>query len=97
MARPDHTAPRPRRSIGMLVLLAAMAALLGLVATGCGSEDEKKTEDPTEQAGDEATSTTEDDAAGDEATGDEAAADEDAADEDAAGSDDEEAPADDDA
>ncbi len=35
MARPNDTTPR--RSIKFLVMLAALAALMGVVATGCGT------------------------------------------------------------
>lgn len=53
MARPNDTTPR--RSIKFLVMLAALAALMGVVATGCGtSDDDTKKDDKTEQSGDDA-------------------------------------------
>lgn len=76
---------RPTRSLKTIALLAALTALLGVVATGCGTgDDDAKQEDTTEQPADEAT---EDGPAGDEATDDGATGDEtgdDSADDDAA-------------
>ena len=74
---------RPNRSLKTIALLAALTALMGVVATGCGtSDDDAKQEDKTEEPGSEATedgAATDEDAAGDEATdesGDEEATDE---------------------
>jgi hypothetical protein len=44
MARPNS--PTPRRTLKMLGLMAILAALLGIVATGCGtSHDDKHSRD----------------------------------------------------
>ena len=81
MARPEQQ--MPRRSIRTFALLAALMALLGVAATGCGTEDEDPKEDATEQTeGEDAAATDGEDAATDEeAAGEDAATDGEAADE----------------
>ncbi|MCW2926124.1 MAG: hypothetical protein JWM86_92 [Thermoleophilia bacterium] len=88
MARPES--PAPRTTLRLLGLMAVLAALLGIVATGCGSEaDDKATGDKgaqTDTDGEATDGEAGEDAADDAATGDEAgngaAADEDAASDD---------------
>jgi hypothetical protein len=75
----------PNRSLKTFALLAAVMAVMGVAATGCGTEDDAKSGDEkTEEPADEATDTTED-GSGDEAAdeGEEPAEDEAASDEDA--------------
>ncbi len=81
---------RPHRSLKTIALLAALTALMGVVATGCGtSDDDAKPDDRTEEPGTEETedgAATDEDAASDEAAdegGEEPAEDEEAADDDA--------------